>query len=193
MHVLSHEISALEHILSSGDDTALARADALHACLRRIGNLNDCFSRFPGIQLQYLPFVIWIHLLHALIVLAKLSFLEIQGWDVQYVRSSETSFPATCTGLIAHLEAASRQCQGESQAPSPVSARLNMSAEKLRQCLKWYENKILAEADSVASTDPGVVPGLVPFDPSLEGFFDGFEDALWTDFSGDLGTTGMQF
>ncbi|KAI1628076.1 hypothetical protein EDD37DRAFT_290559 [Exophiala viscosa] len=193
LHVLSHEISSLEHIMSSGVDTALARAGALYTCLKRVGNLIDCFTKFPATRLQYIPFMIWIHLLHAIIVIAKLSFLEAEGWDLQYVRTSETSFPATCTGLIAYLEAASRQCQGESQVPSPVSARFNMSAEKLRQCLKWYENKIQAEAESMASTEPCVVRNLPPFDPALEGFFEGFDDGLWADFTGDFGNTGMQF
>ncbi|KAK5028698.1 hypothetical protein LTS07_006077 [Exophiala sideris] len=193
LHVLSHEISSLEHIMSSGLDTALARAEALYTCLKRVGNLLDCFTKFPGTKLQYLPFMIWIHLLHAIIVIAKMSFLEVEGWDLQYVRTSETSFPASCTGLIAYLEAAARQCQGESQTPSPISARFNMSAEKLRQCLKWYENKIQAEAESMTSTEACVVPGLPPFDPALESFFEGFDDGLWADFTGDFGNTGMQF
>ncbi|KAK5181825.1 hypothetical protein LTR44_006025 [Exophiala sp. CCFEE 6388] len=120
-----------------------------------------------------------------------MSFLEVEGWDLQYVRTSETSFPASCTGLIAYLEAAARQCQGESQTPSPISARFNMSAEKLRQCLKWYENKIQAEAESMTSTEACVVPGLPPFDPALESFFEGFDDGLWADFTGDFGNTGM--
>lgn len=193
LHIRSAEISLFELVQTIQCDVPIERAEALYACVERIDGFIDGFIQQPSSRLHHIPFLAWVHLLHAIIVLAKLSFLTAEGWDVQYLRASRLSFPSMVGRLVDKMDAAAQQSLEDSQAPNAVSARFAVYGEKMRLCKKWYDSKIRAETDAEASTAPDLRPIIPSSDPSYEGFFEGFDDGVWTDFMGDWSTVGMQF
>ncbi|KAJ9499672.1 hypothetical protein H2202_004662 [Exophiala xenobiotica] len=178
MQLLSAELAIFEIVATSEQGAPLERAQALHMSLGTIDSLIDLFSKLPASTLPHLTFLTWVHILHCCILSAKLSFLVVDGWDLQYV--------------LGTLEAAVRQSMGESQTPNAVSARYTVYAEKMRLCAKRYDNKIRAETESRETTSEAG-PALPSFDPTFEGFFEGVDDGFWTDFNTDWATAGIQF
>ena len=192
MQLLNAELDIFEIVATSEQGAPLERAQALHASLQSMDCLIELFSKLPASSLPHLPFLTWIHVLHCYILLAKLSFLVVDGWDLQYVRTCWTNFPTMVSRLVGILEAAVRQSMGESQTPNAVSARYTVYAEKMRLCGKWYDGKIRAETESQETTSEAG-PVLPSFDPTFEGFFEGVDDGFWTEFNTDWATAGIQF
>ncbi|KIX02452.1 uncharacterized protein Z518_08393 [Rhinocladiella mackenziei CBS 650.93] len=193
MHILSAQIGLYEAVVNAECDAPIQRAEALHACLQRVKSLYDVLDGQPPDSLPNLPFLAWIHVVHALIVVAKLSFLVADGWDLQYVRTSPVNFESVLDCLITKLESVAQHNLREFRTPNAVSARFMLYAEKTRVWKRWYENKIKVEAAPHTSQPPDIGGAVLPMDDQvIEGFLDGFDDGAWQDFIGDW-TANFQF
>ena len=200
LHILSAEIALYETVQTMDCDVPVHRAQALHTCLERVHRFFDILSAQPCDCLPNFPFLAWVHAIHALIVTAKLSFLVVEGWDLQYARTSRMNFSFAADKLIAKLDAVAHVEVG--QQPNAVSARFALYAEKIRMCKRWYECRIrseteppTAEANDSNDSSSGnmtTATALPAYDPTLEGCFDGLDDALWQDMMADWAGT-MQF
>lgn len=120
-------------------------------------------------------------------MLAKLSFLPADGWDLDFVRT-KWAFGTFIDRLVEKLESVTRL--EVSQTHRTVGARFNMYAEKMRMCKRWYESKIKAE-DAVRASEAATAfperPILNPSTPdtAFQGLFDGLEDSMWQDIMYD--------
>ncbi|KIW16859.1 hypothetical protein PV08_04049 [Exophiala spinifera] len=189
MQIYDAELTIYETVAASERDAPLERAEALHAALGTIDNLIGTFAKVSAGSIPQLPFLSWIYVLHCYIVLAKLSFLVVDGWDLQYVRTGRINFPEMISRIVEVLEAAVRHSMGEKLRPNAISARYTKYAEKMRACSKWYNSKLKAETESSVDDLGSALPAL---DSTFEGFFEGFNDGFWTDISMDWAGTGMQ-
>lgn len=192
MQICDAELTIYETVAASEQGIPLERAEALHAALGTIDNLIGNFTKVSAGSIPHLPFLSWIHILHCYIVLAKLSFLVVDGWDLQYVRTGRTNFPAMISRMVVVLEATMQHSMGEKLRPNAVSARYTVYTEKMRSCLKWYNNKLKAENDSQGSSVADLGPALPTLDSTFEGFFEGIDESFWTDLSMDWASTGIQ-
>lgn len=193
IHIRSAYICLYETVLTTEDDIAIHRAEALHTCLHQISKFYGSISEAPPKYFPRFPFLVWLNIFHSLIVLGKLSFMAGDGWDVEYVRASGTNFAATVDRLIEKLEAVAQQSLEEIQRPGSnlVATRYGMYAEKMRLCKKWYEQRLRAEMEPQTAAPADVAAAWPTYDISMEGFFEGFDDGMWLDLTGDW-TAQMQ-
>ncbi|EXJ90269.1 hypothetical protein A1O1_03368 [Capronia coronata CBS 617.96] len=185
MYKQSALIILYEPVLTMERDEAIQKAEALHACVEHIRLFYDSFAAQPPGSLQLLPFLEWLPVLYAHLVLARLSFLVADGWDLQCFRSSSMSFSAVADRLMAQLQSAAQQSLVQSQQSSEIPVCFSHYIDKLRLWKKWYENKLKTEVEVQPSTTPDVGAAFSAYDFSVEGFFGGFEDLVGQDFIGD--------
>lgn len=176
-------------------DLPIHRIEAWYACLTRVSEFWDCFLAQPNEQLPNLTFIVWLHTVHVLLVVAKLSFLQADGWDLDLVRT-KWSFSALTDRLIEKLQSAA-SCESGLPYGRAITARFTLYAEKMRMCKRWYEAKLKAEEAIKASAEAAAFPERsAPCPPTPEvdsqGFFDSFEDTVWQDFMYDWAAP-MQF
>ncbi|KIX94678.1 uncharacterized protein Z520_09724 [Fonsecaea multimorphosa CBS 102226] len=184
MQIQSAYLCLYETIFAVQVERAYHRAEALHACLSHISQFFDSLEAIPWRYVPNLTFSFWLNLVHALVVLAKMSFLVLDGWDLQSVRDSEMNFPSTVDRLVQKLETVSHQSlsSGDTPASNAVATRFSLFAEKMRLCKKWYASKLNAEASiSASSLETGALPENMP----MEELFGGFEDSIWPDLTAD--------
>ncbi|KIW33082.1 uncharacterized protein PV07_04577 [Cladophialophora immunda] len=189
--IQSAYICLFETIFAVQADRAYHRAEALHACLSHISQLFDCLLAIPWGYVPNLTFSFWLNLVHALVVLAKMSFLVLDGWDLQSIRDSEMSFPSTIDRMVQKMETVSQQslASGDTPTNNAVATRFSLFAEKMRLCKKWYASKLNAETSvSAAGLDNSALPESI----SAEELFGGFEDGIWPDLMADW-NTNIQF
>ncbi|OAP59769.1 hypothetical protein AYL99_04771 [Fonsecaea erecta] len=184
IQIQSAYICLFETIFTIQADRAYHRAEALHACLDHISQLFDYLEAIPGQYVPNLTFSFWLHLVHALVVLAKMSFLVLDGWDLRSIRGSGMNFPSTIDRVAQKLETVSHQslASGDTPANNAVSTRFSLFAEKMRHCKRWYASKLNAETSDSAS---GVENGALPDSMSMEDLFGSFEDGNWPDLVSD--------
>jgi hypothetical protein len=177
-------------------DLPIHRIEAWYACLNRVEEFWDCFLSQPNEHLPNLPFMSWLHTVHILLVVAKLSFIPAEGWDLDYVRT-KCSFATLTDRLIEKLSAVSKLEIGF-PSPRPLAIRFNLYAEKMRMCKRWYEAKLKAEEAVKASEQAAAfagrsaIPGPASPDLNCPGLFDSFDDTVWQDFVYDWAAP-MQF
>ncbi|KAH0831781.1 hypothetical protein AYO21_06305 [Fonsecaea monophora] len=177
-------ICLFETVFAVPAESPYHRAEALYKCLSHVSLLFDSLDAIPWRCVPNLTFPFWLHLIHALVVLAKMSFLVLDGWDLQSIRGSQMSFPSAIDRMAQKMETVSQQSLAAGDTPSnnAVAARFSLFAEKMRACKKWYASKLNAEANVVA---PGPDTGVLSETISTEELFRGFEDGLWPDLMAD--------
>lgn len=165
-------------------DLPIHRIEVWYACLNRIGEFWDSFLAEPIEQFPNFTFISWLHTIHVLLVLAKLSFLPADGWDLDFVRT-KWPFTTFIDRIIEKLQSVASVESGPP--PHPIAARFNLYAEKMRMCKRWYEAKLKAEeavkaSEAAAALPEGLIPN--PGTPEIEfqGLFDGLEDGMWQEF-----------
>lgn len=177
-------------------DLPIHRIEAWYACLNRVSDFWNCFLAQPDEHLPNLTFVSWLHTVHVLLVVAKLSFIPAEGWDLDYVRT-KCSFATLTDRLVEKLQAAAR-LQSGFPSSRPLAVRFNLYADKMRMCKRWYEAKLKAEeavkASEQAAADSEIPAAPAPDSPDLDcpRLFDSFDDTVWQDFMYDW-SAPMQF
>src|SRR4051794_6840312 len=101
-------------------DPLIHKIEVWYACLNRVSEFWDCFLAEPIEQLPNLTFISWLHTIHVLLVLAKLSFLPADGWDLDFVRT-KWSFGTYTERLVEKLQSVSSLDSGPP--PHPIAAR----------------------------------------------------------------------
>ena len=160
-------------------DSAFNKAEILHDCLNHISDFWDALDPVPAQFLPHLTFVFWLHVIHVVIIVAKLSFVVIDGWDVQSIRSSNVNFVSITDRFVAKLKAVSTHDPGAGipSANDPAAVRFSRYVDKMTLCKKWYESKIMLEVNEAGIiTENGL-----QYDFSMAGLFEGLEDDFWTD------------
>jgi hypothetical protein len=159
--------------------------EALHALLARVNSFFDFFISQPA---EKFPFVTFLHMTyasHAVDVLSKLSFIQSEGWDLSYVRTNH-NFVAMMERIIdKYEEVFHSECQ---RFPDLDNSRFAIYSVKLRQCIKWYEERIATEtkealehARAINTADATNMPDL-----GFSQYSDDFVEGWWPMVDGDF-------
>ncbi len=170
-------ICLYETIFLVEGDSAFHKAEALHDALNHISYFWDALDNIPSPCLPSLTFVFWLHVIHVVIIVAKLSFAIIDGWDVQVIRNSKVNFGSITDRFAAKLRDVSKQGPGNEPPPpnDPAAVRFSRYVEKMRLCKRWYESKIAFETDGeVIDPENGL-----QYDFTMADLFEGLGDDFW--------------
>lgn len=176
------ELFMFERVLSAECDIPPQKVEALHLCLQKALSIIDIFLSQSLDDLPEMPFIGWLTVARAWDVLAKLSFLSTEGWDLDYVRRSP-GFAAVADRMTARLMQV--QIHEERKNPGGRSIRFKFLAARGEQFKRWYENNVQQEIQQ--STVPPHVPddGFAAEEPLAPLPAADFSDILWQDFAID--------
>ncbi|EHY58925.1 Transcription factor opdL [Exophiala dermatitidis] len=175
MHRQSVMVGLYEPVLTMDCDEPLQRAEALHACVEHIRRVHESFAALSPRSLPSLPLLALIDLIYAHTMLAKLSFLVTDGWDVHYLRSSSMSFSTMSDRLIAQMQSAAQFQLSQGRQSKGVGGCFLLYAERTRGFKNWYENRLKTEAEAHLSSISDNNASFSAYYLPMEGFFDGFE------------------
>jgi hypothetical protein len=123
------------------------RLDALYGCLLATKSLFDTILSFPLELYFQLPIVSYASMAHALVIFFKLSLIEVDGWDLSYVRQT-IDFPAVLDQIASKLEEAKKMIKIE-----PLAAVHNdvfsRYATKLKRIKMRWDSKIAPDSEDV--------------------------------------------
>lgn len=168
-------VGLYEPVLTMDCDEPLQRAEALHACVEHIRRVHESFAALSPRSLPSLPLLALIDLIYAHTMLAKLSFLVTDGWDVHYLRSSSMSFSTMSDRLIAQMQSAAQFQLSQGRQSKGVGGCFLLYAERTRGFKNWYENRLKTEAEAHLSSISDNNASFSAYYLPMEGFFDGFE------------------
>ncbi len=166
----------------------LARLNMLHACLNSTKLCFDTFYSFPVSQLFNLPYTVWTLIEHAIVVLSRLSSLQAEGWDHDYVRSI-LDFAACMDMLSQRLDEATAGVditsgQGDYNSVPRATSRLFSglkAAHKAKSRSQAHQNEQTPGFDSSVS---GTTPLFDEFDVQpASSFFEFLDEEFWQQFS----------
>ena len=96
-----------------------------------------------------------------------------------YVRTT-CPFPQAMERLANKLQGVSYLHMGDvPHHPAPVAARFNIYAERLRFCKKWYDSRVKAENEPLASQTTDAAGPMNQGYDFQDGLFDGLDDSIW--------------
>jgi hypothetical protein len=84
---------------------------------------------------------------HALVIFFKLSLIEVNGWDLSYVRQT-IDFPTVLNQIASRLEEAKKMIHIEPAAATHNDV-FSRYATKLRRIKRWWDSKIARDSEGV--------------------------------------------
>lgn len=184
LNVLSALVCLYEPILSTEHDNTIHKVSALHGCLAHIGRFLETFLTLSVADCPRFPFMLWIQMAQVIMMLSRLSFLVVEGWDLNYIRNSSMNFSSVAERMIQMMEGVAQQDNQKTAPSNGLSAKYLLYADKMRLCKKWYDSKVKAETESAASTTDATA-GLSAYDVPLEALFEGLDSNIWAEFPAD--------
>jgi hypothetical protein len=160
------EIALYDRIVPAAE-TSVQTAEtieALHTLLALVGVYLDAFNTIPVHDFPAMTSLSKSQMSQALEILAKLSTLHnVQGWDVQYVRT-HYSFSAATDRLVEKFEAV--YLAEKERYPDMETSQFAIYPIKLRQRKKWFEDALAkeqqeSEADVATTVGTGGVTAVV--------------------------------
>nr|KAK5451282.1 hypothetical protein LTR18_001301 [Exophiala xenobiotica] len=201
LHFYAIEIFLYQTALNGDVEPALygmypfSRLHILYACLNSTKLCFETAYTLPPSQWFDLPWSVWSLLGHAIVVLSRLSLLQAEGWDQEYVRRT-INFSGTMDALaqqldIARVLAESQSFQiGHNQLPRVVPQVFLTYSAKLRRVKASHEAKYMAQ-----SMNSHPMPDLPPMDaldiptdddfamPYTTFFCDFLDESFWQQFT----------
>lgn len=143
----------------------------------------DLFTALPYEVLPGMTSINWLQVMHGLIVLAKVSFLTMPHWDVQYVRNT-INFSAMVDRINEKFSAVHERerVHWSNSSPSNSLPRWVIYTRKMTQCKKWFEAKVEAETQSRPPNDAD--RGTFQNDLFADELLDGFDEWDWPELLG---------
>jgi len=124
------------------------RLDALYSCLLATRSYFDIVLSVP-VELYFsLPIVSHATLPHALVIFSKLSLIEVDGWDLSYVRQT-MNFATVLDQIASKLEEAKKVMEIDPLATVHSDA-FSHYARKLRRVKGWWDAKFATDPAEVA-------------------------------------------
>ena len=182
---------------TSPDTAALTPASnvetlsALHALLISVGSWYEAFLALKTDAVPCLTFLHMSQASHATDILAKLSFLQLEGWDLTYVRTQH-SLSAMLEKMMDKFEDVF--LSERTRFPDLEMGRFAVYVMKLRNCKKWYEERLTAEAKEKQQVPP---VDKSDYSPSVNSTFQipgglpDWEFGLWPEL-GDISTWSQE-
>ena len=176
LHLHSTQVCVYESIIPLPNDNAIEKVAALHAGLLAVEKYFSSFLSQHSTSMPAITYPHYMRQLHALSVLAKLSFLHLEGWDLQYVRST-----VDFCDLIDRLNDklwSMQEVEAANGGPT-FSRRYRTHRARLAQCKTWFKELVAQEAR--AQDTDGVQ--IDSYDPMFSGMLETTDDYLNFDFS----------
>ena len=183
LHLHSAEVCFYESIIPIHCDNncAIDKVEALHSCLLAVQTYFTSFLSQYSTDMPSIPYFYWMRIIHSLSVLTKLSFLQLEGWDLQYVRST-----VKFCDLIDKLNEKLWQVQETESAHQRLafSKRFRAYRAKLEKCKFWFTEMVAQEEKAKAQdAEAGAQEGAVDFnDPVFAGMLENLDEYLNFDF-----------
>jgi hypothetical protein len=163
-------------------DYTFQRLDALYACLLATKSIFDTILSCPLELYFQLPIVSYASMAHAQVIFFKLSLVEVDGWDLSYVRQT-VDFPSVLDQIASRLEEAKKMIIID-----PLAAVHNdvfsRYATKLRRVKMWWDTKI-APDDVPPLQNVGVTEAV---DDLIGGQHNCFDEDFWEQVMRDWDT-----
>ena len=179
LHLLGAEVTFYESIihLPTSQTGTIDKVEALHSGLIAVQTYFSSFLAQYSTTMPSIPYFYWMRIIHALGVLTKLSFLQLEGWDLQYVRST-----VPFCDLIDRLNAKLWQVQEAEAAEFQIafSKRFRFYRAKMDK-LKFWFNEIMAQEERKKAQDADAA--LMSFDPNDPMFQGMLDEYLGFDFN----------
>lgn len=183
LHIQTSQVCLFERIINSDCDIPSHKVEALHTCL---AGVVGYFNSFVSQKLEYFPclsFLTWSTIVHAFDMYAKLSFVEVSNWDLEYVRHSP-GFVATVDTMIETFKKA--QALEDIRNPESKSVRFNMSIGRLEMFKQWYSSRVDLESKTrMERLQPHIESNATGEESNAVPYFSDFADIVWQDFTTD--------
>lgn len=192
VEILNTEVCLFEPIVGADCDVPVHKVEAYHACLRKVMAFFEAFNHQEVTTIPHQPFLSWITIAHALDILARLSFAQVEGWDLGYVRNTP-GFCAVTDQMTAMLQ--SVQAHEKRTYPTSRSIKFKIFSTRAEKFRQWYDSKIQQEQAAKAAreeqnaADSGLLLDSVESLPVMSDF----SDMLWQDFNIDWSRLDSDF
>lgn len=164
-------------------DDSMGNLQSLHLC---VTGLTECLADLGKVtteELSRATFSTWICMMECLMTNARLCFLKVDGWDLEYARR-KLNFVSLVQKIIDMFETIREH--NSIMKPETATWKFSLYAERLRKCKSWYEAKIDLEKRSDIACDQTSNSERFDgsFDPSSFRFDSSFDDMIWGDIIG---------
>jgi hypothetical protein len=176
LHLLSAEVCFYESIIPMPCENNIDKLEALHTGLLKVQDYFSAVLAQYTISMPSIPYYYWMRIIHALSTLTKLSFLHLEGWDLQYVRET-----VKFCDLIDRLNGKLWSVH-ETEASHHKLAfckRFRVYKAKLEKCKFWF-NEMIEQETRAKGTDDQTFDFN---DPMFNGMLDNLDEYLNMDFS----------
>lgn len=183
LHVQTSQICLFERTLSSDCDVSSQKVEALHACLAGVVDYVNSFISQGLENFPIVTFLSWSTMAHAFDIYAKLSFADVENWDLEYVRHNP-GFIAMSDALIDTLRKA--EVLENIRCPKSQSVRFRIAIQRVELFKQWYSSRIDAEAKVQAERlATNTEASTADDDLNNNIYFSDFADLVWQDFTTD--------
>lgn len=189
LHLVSSQLCLYESIIPIPCTNTLTKVEALHTCLLKTHEFFTTFLSQYTATTPNVSYFNWIRLIHCLSVLTKLSFLHLEGWDLDYVRSTVKFcdlIDMLNEKLLAVHEAGSRSSSLD------FDKRAQAYKYRLDRCKAWFGDMLAKEAkarqeaqDANAQAAAADVPVMDFSEPMFSGMLENLDEYLNFDFAGE--------
>lgn len=189
IHLLSSQLCLYEPIIHMPCANTLEKVDALHTCLLKTREFFAAFLAQYNETTPNVSYFYWMRIIHCLSVVTKLSFLRMEGWDLDYVRST-ANFCDLVEMLTKKLMAAHEVSMGTRSSHVELSKRAQAYKYRLDRTRAWFGEMLAKEAkakEEAPDTNAGGDPIDVN-DPMFSNMFENLDEYLNLDFSGEFWT-----
>lgn len=181
--ILLYEIALAEPSTES-EEPIFPRIKLLYGCLKSVKTFLEAFFRIPPEEYIHLAFVTWAELANVLIVISRLHLLKLEGWSLEFVRSS-IDFFKVLEKLSQNFEAGSR-C---GEANEDENNFLQFS-RMMKWAMSSYNQRLNVETRVTQTAQHPQIFAQVP-EMSPEHMMSDYispDDMFWQEFIGEWGT-----
>ena len=184
IQILITRLSLLEPaILADAGRTPAHKVEALHLCNQTIIDFFDAFAAQRDEDIPHIPFLSWVTISHAFDTLARISTLQTEGWDLDYVRNNP-GFASLCDRMTQRLDTV--HAYEEKNYPASRSIRFKMFGARVQKFIQWYEAKIRPASREEPQNTTRANLGDVYAWHQPTPLVGEFSDLLWQDFLADV-------
>ncbi len=179
LHLHSVDICFYESIICIHCDRSYAidKVEALHSGLLAVRTYFTAFLAQYCTSMPTIPYFYWMRIIHALGVLTKLSFVHLEGWDLQYVRST-----VNFCDLIDQLNEKLWAVQQAEAANFRLAFSKRFEAYRAKlEAWKFYFTEMVAQEEKAKAqaADAGIQAATIDFnDPIYNGMLENLDEYL---------------
>lgn len=140
-NIFVYEIGLYSPLWKDSLDITLShRTSIMWSCLQATESFFQSFLAVSPHHIMTLPYSIWAQLAHALLILSRLSLLQVKGWDNDLVKQ-EVSFCTILDQITEKLECI------VPLSPAGHDSRFVRTCVKLRLIKRWFQEQNPVETE----------------------------------------------